>query len=222
MNTVSKIALAAVASLTLGAAQASVVIFETASMPGGVASQVSALAYQSAVNQAFVDAGAGAKSATVSVFDNLNNQSVFGGGNQNIAIRETVNFGLTSAATMDVRFGVDFGAGGALFLDGAALDFKSTDMWWNGSYADTTQSFQISGLMLGAGNHSLKLYGLEGCCDGVHQGQFSLNGGTSFTTFGAQDGLAAAVPEPESYALMLTGLAALGFVTRRQRTRNAA
>ncbi len=205
---------AAATTLLLGAAQASVVTFETASSLTGV--QSSAADYQTAVNQAFIAAGGAAHSAVVPLFDNLSNASVFGGSNSFLATRATVNFGLASAGSMDLRAGVDFGLGGAVFLDGVALGFKSNDMWWAGSYANTTQSFQFNGVALGAGNHSLTLYGLENCCDGGHQAQFSLNG-AAFTTFGAADGLAAAVPEPESYALMLAGLGALVFVSRRQR-----
>lgn len=205
---------AAATTLMLGAAQASIVTFETASSLTGV--QSSAANYQTAVNQAFIDAGGAAHSAVVPLFNNLNNGSVFGGANSNLATRATISFGLANAATLDLRTGVDFGWGGAMFLDGMALGYKSSDMWWGGNYADPSQSFQFNGLALGAGNHSLTLYGLEHCCDGGSQAQFSLNG-AAFTTFGAADGLAAAVPEPESYALMLAGLGALVVVSRRQR-----
>ena len=207
--------LAAVATtLMLGAAQASTVTFETASSLTGV--QSSAAAYQSAVSLAFMAAGGAARSAAVPLFDNLSNGSVFAGANSHLATRATVNFGLASAASMDLRAGVDFGLGGAVFLDGVALGFKSNNMWWAGSYGNPSQSFQFNGVALGAGNHSLMLYGLEDCCDGGSQAQFRLSS-AAFTTFGATDGLTAAVPEPDSYALILAGLGALVLVSRRQR-----
>ena len=53
----------------------------------------------------------------------------------------------------------------ALFLDGVALDFKSNDMWWAGNYNNGSQ-FLSGSSALSAGNHTLSIYGLEGCCDG--------------------------------------------------------
>jgi hypothetical protein len=73
---------------------------------------------------------------------------------------------------------------------------------------------------VGAGNHTLQLFGLENCCDGGQQAQFRING-SGYTTFGTNDGLTAAVPEPETYALMLAGLGAIGFVARRRAARSA-
>jgi hypothetical protein len=42
-------------------------------------------------------------------------------------------------------------------------------------------------------------------------------------TFGAQDfALAAAVPEPQTYAMLLAGLGAVGFIARRRKAAHAA
>jgi hypothetical protein len=210
----------AVAGIALcGVAQASQITFETAVSSDGP--QASASDYRSVVNAAFT--APGANSTTVALYDNLSNQIVFSGSAMDIAFRSTIDFGVTAgqAGSWDLRVGVDFGNGGAVFLDGLALDYKSTDMWWAGSYADSTQSFQLPSVAIGAGNHTLQVFGLEHCCDGPQQAQFNMNG-AGFTTFGSNDGLTAAVPEPETYALMLAGLAAIGATVRRRRAGHAA
>ena len=219
MNTALKAICITVAALG-GAAQASVVTFEAASSAAGP--QASAAAYESVVNAAI--AAPGSKSTTLALFDNITKSGVFGGSNQNIAERFTIDFGVSAAqaGNWGLRAGLDFGNGGAIVLDGVSLGFKSNDMWWAGSYANTSGTFDFSSVAIGAGNHTLQLFGLEHCCDGGQQAQFSLNGQT-YTTFGTRDGLdVAAVPEPETYALMLAGLGAIGFVARRRTARSAA
>ncbi|MBY0558165.1 MAG: CCXG family PEP-CTERM protein, partial [Burkholderiaceae bacterium] len=67
---------------------------------------------------------------------------------------------------------------------------------------------------LSAGNHTLTIYGLEGCCDGGQQVQFA-KAGEGYQTFTADT--LAPVPEPETYAMLLGGLAMLGAVARRRR-----
>ena len=213
MNTLIKALIVAGVAIG-GAAQASTVTFETAT--SGAGPQADAAAYKAVVDLAMM--GSSAQSAIVPVFDNLSNQSVFGGSNGDVAYRATIDFGVNASqagSSWGLRAGVDFGRGGAVYLDGVALASNSGDMWWAGSYADPSQSFQFSPIAMAAGNHKLQLFGLEGCCDGGQQAQFSLDG-TSYTTFGTHDGLAAAVPEPETYALMLAGLGAVGFVARRR------
>jgi hypothetical protein len=80
-------------------------------------------------------------------------------------------------------------------------------MWWAGSYSNTGGIFAVNNQALSAGNHTLTIYGLEGCCDGGQQVQYAVNGGAfqSFNNSSLQ--LAAAVPEPETYAMLLGGLA---------------
>jgi hypothetical protein len=217
MNTALKAIFVAVAALS-GAAQASVVTFETASSVAGP--QGSAAAYQSVVDAAI--AAPGSNFATLALFDHITKHGVFGGSNRNIAERFTIDFGVNAgqAGTWGLRAGMDFGHGGAVFLDGVALGFKSNDMWWAGSYGHTAGTFNFASVAVGAGNHTLQLFGLENCCDGGQQAQFRING-SGYTTFGTNDGLTAAVPEPETYALMLAGLGAIGFVARRRAARNA-
>ncbi len=214
-------AIACVASIP--AARASIITMDTRQSSAGV--QASGAAYRTLIDGlAAAPASTGYGSTTVALFDNLSNQSVFGGSSTNIAYRYTISFGVTQAlaGTWDLRVGVDFGRGGAVFLDGALLETKTNDMWWSGSYGNTTQSFQLTH-SIGAGNHTLSIYGLEGCCDGRQQAQFRAPGQSGFTTFGANDGLnlvpmgaAVPVPEPTGLAVLATGLLGLGLARRRR------
>ena len=209
---------AAVMSLALcGGASASVITIETGFSNAG--SQIDALAYQSLVDAAVALPSAGYGTTTVAVYDNISNHSLFpGGSNTDIAFKSIVDFYVSpaNAGAWQIRAGVDFGHGGAIFVDGVAYDFKTNDMWWNGSYSDSSQYLSINTLNLAAGNHTLNLYGLEGCCDGYQQAQFRIGGAGDFTTFSANDNLSP-IPEPETYAMLLAGLGLLGFVARREK-----
>jgi hypothetical protein len=210
-----KLRLLAIASFAVACgAQASVITFETAT--SGAGAQAGAAAYLSVVSGAMADASH--QQTVLGLYDGVSNHSVFGGSVSNVAYMSTIDFGVSDALAglWSLRAGVDFGRGGAMFLDGVALGYKSTDMWWGGSYADVNQSFQFSNVSMAAGKHQLKIVGLEGCCDGNTQAQFSTNG-RSFQTFGANDGLVQRVPEPGTLVLLAGSLAALGLSRRRQR-----
>ncbi len=204
-----KFAALALALAAIGSANAAVITFQTGSSTAEA--QLTEQAYANVVNAAVTGSG---HSVVLASYDNVSNNSIFGTGNSNIAFKSTIEFGLSSAGTYSFRAGVDFGKGGAVFLDGNAVDLKTNDMWWGGSYANSSQFFQVTGAALSAGNHTLTIYGLEGCCDGGQQVQFA-KVGEGYQTF--TDATLAPVPEPETYAMLLGGLAMLGVVARRRR-----
>ncbi|WP_187364416.1 CCXG family PEP-CTERM protein [Massilia genomosp. 1] len=203
----------AAAALTVaGSVCASTITIESASAtPSGMLSDAGA--YQSAVNASLK--GAAYSKTSVESYNNITHASLFGG-SSNFALKSTINFGVTqaNAGLWQFRAGVDFGYGGALFLNDVALDVKSHDMWWAGQYNNASQYFNAA-VNLGAGNHTLTIYGFEGCCDGGQQAQFMAPAGT-FVSFSNADQLVSAVPEPETYAMFLTGMAMLGFLAQRR------
>nr|WP_314633465.1 CCXG family PEP-CTERM protein [uncultured Janthinobacterium sp.] len=213
MKNLPKIALSLIAVGVFAHANASTITLTTGY--SGAGAQSSAADYQSVVNAAVATPGAGYGSATIASYDNVTNSSLFGSGS-NIAFKSVINFGVSAAdaGAWSFRSGVDFGRGGALFLDGVALDFKNNDLWWAGNYNNGSQ-FLSGSSALSAGNHTLSIYGLEGCCDGGQQVQFKA-GNNNFTSFGANDGLISAVPEPSTYAMLVVGLGLLGFAARRK------
>lgn len=203
--------LACAASLAaLGSATAADLQVQTGYSVDGA--QASAADYRSLVDSVVAIATPGYGSTVVASLDSYNNQGLFGGVNTNIAFKTNIVFGLTSASNMAFRAGVDFGNGGAVYLDGVAVAYNPYDMWWNGSYGDASQSFQFSS-SLSAGNHTLTIYGLEGCCDGPQQVQFDK--GDGFQSFTNQT--LAPVPEPETYAMLAAGLGVVGFSVRRRK-----
>lgn len=201
----------ALALLGVGAS-ASQIQYQTGDYTGST-TFAAASDYQAAVDSAV------ASSPVISIasYDSVNPGLSQGG---NDAYRATVTFGVTTAGVWEFRAGVDFGLGGALFLDGVAQTFKTNDMWWNGNYGNASQHLSFSSA-LAVGNHTLTIYGLEWCCSGPQQAQFKAAGSNDFVSFSNQDGLVSAVPEPESYAMMLAGLGLMATIARRRKNKAA-
>lgn len=68
------------------------------------------------------------------------------------------------------RIGDDFGYGGAVFLDGGAVNFKPFNL--DGSPG----TIFFESLNLSGGAHVIDVYGQENCCDGFHDGDYLLFG----------------------------------------------
>lgn len=218
MKKLSVLALAIAATFS-GVAHASVIQVEAASATSPFLG--SAEAYQTAVDAALQ--GPSYASQFLSSYDNVSHQSVFGG-NSNFAMKSTITFGVAATGSYAFRAGVDFGFGGAMFLDGVALDFKANDMWWAGSYSNESQFF-LGDAALAMGNHVLTIYGFEGCCAGGQQVQFLSPGESAkWTSFSSTDGLDLVnkVPEPGSIALLLTGAGLIGATRRRRQAARQA
>jgi hypothetical protein len=144
---------------------------------------------------------AGYGATYLAAFNNVSNPVVFGGTNSNVATRIRFNLIVPQeeAGTWNFRFGVDFGWGGAFYVDSTLVDYRNTDMWWNGSYQFVNQ--MLSGnVNLTPGLHQFDVYGLEGCCSGTMQGQFRSPIATAFQTI-------VGVPEPSTVQLFSLGLA---------------
>ncbi len=200
-----KFAAAVSLAIVAGAAGASGITVQTGA--GFESNLADAAAYESAVS-----ALVGAPSALAS-FDSASFAL------SNSAFEATIKFDVTAPTTFDFRAGVDFGGGGTLVLDGTALDTNGNNMWWNYSYSDASQ-FLAGSADLSVGVHTLTLYGFEDCCSGNMQVQYSTDGGTSYTSFGATDGLPA-IPEAQSFAMLLAGLGLVATLARRRSNKQA-
>ncbi len=213
MNVRSQLALALLASLALDANASIITVQVAATSP---AAQANAAAYKLAVDAAIANPVAYKGSKSVAVYDNLAVKNYFGG-ISNYAFESTINFGVTAAqaGTWNFRTGVDFGYGGALFVDGVALGYNTHDMWWANNYGTANGSLQGS-INLAAGNHIVKIYGLEGCCDGAMQAQFKAANASAYATFASTDKLNA-VPEPVGIATFGLGAGAIAFIRRRRK-----
>jgi hypothetical protein len=153
---------------------------------------------------------AGYGAAFVPQFTNLSNHGTFGGSSGNIAFHTliTLDVAPSQAGIWNMQFGIDYGLGGALYVDGAVVDFRNSDMWWAGSYSNPSQLLS-GGVNLGAGGHTIELFGLEGCCDGATQGRYQV-GTQPFQIF--------EVPEPGTVSLAVFAIGMFALCSARHKS----
>ncbi|MDE2304554.1 MAG: CCXG family PEP-CTERM protein [Gammaproteobacteria bacterium] len=150
------------------------------------------------------DQTAGYSCAVQSALNGQNNHSLFGAGTY-IAWNDTTILYVSpvQAGTWSFRWGPDLGLGGGLFVDDQPLQQKfGTDLWWAGSWSNTSQILQGS-ITLAAGYHVLRGIGDENCCDGGQEIDAQAPGGAwtvlssgSFAT--AAPSCQAALASPQS------------------------
>ena len=197
-------------------AQASTIKIETATAT--MATQSSAAGYKTAVNNALT--GSTYQSVNVTAYDALRHSDLFTTSNSNFAWKATITFTTSANGNMEVRSAPDFGFGGAIFLDDVAKDFVSYDVY-DPQYSNTANYFNFTATGLAAGTHTISIYGLEGCCDGIQQAQFRF-GNSAFASFSSTDGMnVKAVPEPGTLALAGLGLAGIVATRRRRKAEQA-
>jgi len=82
-----------------------------------------------------------------------------GGADSNIGLKISVDFAVTMAGAYGFRFGVNFGWGGVIMMDGKEMG----EGYYEGARLGTAP-LDLS-IDLAVGMHSLVVYGAKGCCD---------------------------------------------------------
>ena len=96
------------------------------------------------------------------------------GKRDNIAWEITVNFKEPYGAIWYIEPGVDFGLGGFLEIDGKVVATHNSDQWGGGRPESSKLKYQGR---IAAGDHVLKFYGAENCCDGQSHIRFKRDNG---------------------------------------------
>jgi len=134
-----------------------------------------------ALYQSSPSVGSGACSVTVNQLVGFSYQSVCADTrNTNLAYHYGAVFVVPLASTYNFRAGVDFGRGGAVFLDGQELQFRPYYMWYNGDYTNAPSVLETLQVALTAGTHKLEYYGFENELDGPQSVQLDCGDGTGY------------------------------------------
>jgi len=129
--------------------------------------------------QAFVNAvrgsqaGSGYCEADLTEASWKNSETCAGGSIRDVGFHVTVEFDNYIGSNWNFNFGVDFGWGGAIFMDGHLMRAYSGDIWW--SMSEDHANELGFGTFVPAGRHNLTVYGAEGCCDGPSRIKFCAN-----------------------------------------------
>ncbi|MEY8878010.1 MAG: FxDxF family PEP-CTERM protein [Leptothrix sp. (in: b-proteobacteria)] len=117
-------------------------------------------------------------------------------------------FTFSGAGTINAVF--NFGGGlniSSISLSNATIDPSA----WTYQAAHGTGSWTLASTSIGAGSHTFSFV--------TNGASISPSAGYAYGNYTVTPGqIAAPVPEPETYAMMLAGLGALGFLGRRRKT----
>jgi len=110
-------------------------------------------------------------------FSSFNNRKVCksnGGTANNVGFLFTAWFPIVKATKANWCFilPVDFGLGGAVFLNGYKVKSYAGNIWENGNSKRLDFCTRLS-----KRTHKLELIGAENCCDGATTWRFNINGG---------------------------------------------
>ncbi len=219
MNNILKLAIgnalvigAAAILASTNVANASVITMQTRPIVATAnASAADYLANWNAALAVYPVAPGGYCDTTLTAFNEVSNHAQLGSlqncggasaGNISFHFRMNLNVSNALAGLWNFKFQNDFGYGGAVFLDGVAVDYKPFNL--DGS--NPGMLFTLA-LNLASGTRVLDIYGQENCCDGFHYGDYLLNG--TYQHLSNNDIFTAEVPEPSQLPLMLSGLLAL-------------
>ncbi|MEP7099924.1 MAG: FxDxF family PEP-CTERM protein [Burkholderiales bacterium] len=159
---------------------------------------VAAAALSLVAASSFADNGGGALDLTTG-------STFFGRTPSGSDFTDTYTFTLTGSSFLTTG-SVDSSAIGGQDIDFTSIlimQGASTVATFANSGTDAQEHYTLGQTLLAAGNYSLVITGLQSPAAASYAGNLAV--------------VAAPVPEPETYALLLAGLGVLGFVARRRR-----
>lgn len=125
-----------------------------------------------------------------------------------------VTFNVTAPGlTWGFRLAPDAGLGGGIYLDNVLLGQNTSDLWWGGSWSNTTQLLIANNLTLAVGIHKFDAYWAEVCCNGAQSMQYTNDGGQTWNSLA---NLPAVVPSPSTLWLIAPALLGMSGGFRRK------